>query len=214
MINVVSAPKPLGASNLNLLRKVPGQLSGQNLGGRFALPIEFDQGKYAAAFYQKGQQVMAMQQDQVIVGTEYATPGWQVWKYPGVAEKKKERGKVDKAATAEDKAGRPHEVTSQSKDGATFVLMFRPLELQRQVNRAYADLSREAMINEVRGDRPAVTSGDGILTNAMLKSVGERDIEADREFEESGAGRTAAIEENELPTGGGKARRTVTTVHR
>lgn len=222
MISVVNTPKAKLPARTDLLTVNKGYKSGQNYGGRFALPAEFDTAKFAAGFYQKGQQVLAMQQQQVVVGTAYTAAGWQVWKYPGVAEtnesssKKKKKSKGVDDITGENKAGRPHEVTSTGKDGATFVLMFRPIELQEQVNRAYGDLSLDQMVNEIRGDtlNPDAAGAGGMLTHKDLRQAGDRDVEADREFEEHGAGQSAAVLPSNLPTGSGRARRRETVVHR
>lgn len=224
MINVVQTPKAQSVARTDLLKINKGFRSGQNLGGKFALPAEFDASRFASSYVQKGPQVVAAMQDESILGTQYTAPGWQVWRFPGIPEKKissskkekKNKTSGDAVISGREKAGLTHEVTSSTKDGITYVLMFRPIEVQNQVNRAYADLSLSQMVTEIRGDSLAlpVEQSQGILTNRDLRQAGDRDIEADREFEENGGGRTAAIEPSLLPTGGGRARRRETAVHR
>lgn len=116
------------------------------VGGPFALPIEFDSDKFAAQFAPVGNATKALKGPQIVEGTQYTAEGWLTWKHPVT--------------------GKTHKVTERRKDGETFILLFRPMAIQRQVNQAYANLSRERMEMEVTGRSVAgspVTEDRGML---------------------------------------------------
>lgn len=142
-----------------------------NLGGKFALPIEFDSSVLSGGFYAEGQEALAMESPQPILGTAYTAPGWSVWKYPDTVAGTKQPHTY---------AGKPHRVAG-TKPGENFILMCRPLDVQQQVNSLYGELSTDMMVQEIRGETNLAQEGDpGILINSRL----EREIGKDREIEE------------------------------
>ena len=145
-----------------------------DLGGRFRLPQEFDSTKFAAAFYQEGQEALAMEADQQVTGTRYTATGWTVWKYP-------KHRMVGEEKEAHPMAGQPHKVAGTAKDTQGFVLMYRPLEVQNEVNAAYAEASREMLEMEIKGETTQLSDAEreSILTEANLKREAgiEQDIE-------------------------------------
>lgn len=135
-----SSSKPL-----NLLQSVQ-KMKAPVIGGPFALPVEFESDKYAAQFAPVGNATKALKGPQIVEGTQYTAEGWLTWKHPVT--------------------GKPHKVTERRKDGETFILLYRPQEIQKQVNQAYANLSRERMHMEVTGRTVAgnqVTDDPGML---------------------------------------------------
>lgn len=160
-------------------------LVGPNLGGKFALPAEFDTTKHASSLVLEGNEVLAMQVDQPVVGTPYVAEGWQVWKYP----------------EGHPQVGQPHKVTGV-KAGENYVLMFRPLEVQEQVNQAYGELSIQQMTAEVKGETlsvPGTEQDPGMLTEERLA----REIGAEKDRDEA-MGRSTAV--HGLPAGRRKIR--------
>lgn len=143
-------PATIEKSPFNLLRQSTnaGMLP---VGGRFALPECFDTRKQASAFIPQGNEATAMQADQPVLGTSLVAPGWSVWKYPDSYPDETLRGK-------------PHKVSSIEHDKPALVLMCRPLDVQKQVNEAYGELSRRAMISEIKGETLSVAAlpGGGI----------------------------------------------------
>lgn len=219
MLSIEQSPKQ--DPRFNLLTTRAGHASGENLGGKFALPPEFESHRYASAFVLEGQEVLARQAPQPVLGTELISDGWTVWKYPGKLEKteegkksKKNRGVPElKAGSEHPLAGQPHKVVGD-KLGENYVLMFRPIEIQRQVNLAYGETSRLATVAEVRGEtlQPLVNT-PGMLTSKQLTRE-ERDLEAEREFEEHGGGRTAVVGSEDMQQSGSfRTRRRETTLH-
>jgi hypothetical protein len=165
----------------SLLNRNDGLIGNSNLGGRYALPVEFDSNKYASAFYAEGNEAHAMQRDQPILGTALTAPGWKIWTYPArrrtgeLDEKGKLKLNSKNEPLSEDhpSAGEPHKVHSMEAKGQTLILMYRSLEVQQQVNEAYAQLSREITDAELSGETSAVLDPDdpnGILTAAQLAS--------------------------------------------
>lgn len=152
-----------------------GNDAGQNVGGRFSLPQGFDGEKFASAFVPEGNEVQAMQTDQPVIGTGYVSDGWQVWK---------------------NSTDQPHKVHDRDQNGPVYVLMFRPIEVQQQVNEAYGLLSIDQMTAEVRGDTIGGKPADdrGMLNEKRLASTHvDADLAADREAEEH-LGRSSVVQ--------------------
>lgn len=189
-----------------------------NLGGRFALPYEFDSQRFASAFVAEGNELQAMTLDQPVIGTGWVSDGWEVWKYPKFTNQQKidEDGDPVFASNAKKEkvpvyaehpqAGLPHKVPSTDRNGQTHVLMFRPIEIQNQVNEAYGLLSIDNMTNEVRGDTIAGMDRESkeaasMLTNQQLNIV-ERDIDSDAQFER-GLGKSTVVHTS-IPSNSGR----------
>lgn len=149
------------------------------VGGKLALPYEFDTNELAGQWSKKGADVDAARGPQPVVGTEYSARGWDIWKYPNeVPDGLDDNDKPEKKK--HDKAGQAHEVTLS--DG-TYVLLCRPKVVQDQVNEAYAEHSRQLMNLELSGTTIAGSAHDdsGMLGEQQLNAV-ERfgDMEAER----------------------------------
>lgn len=175
---------------LQSLQNVPGET---NLGGDFALPREFDQKRFASAFIPKGNAVTHAQGRQVLTGTNFTAQGWSIWKYPEQIPTGELNEKGKPVMEKHPKADERHEVTSRIKDGGTFVLMYRDKEVQREVNQAYANLSRERMNQEATGQTVAGAHTEedrGMLGKQRLPSEPE-----DEQYEPP-----VAVEEVSLPT--------------
>lgn len=191
-IVIDSAPKGTAAPG-NIrdpypLLKRNDSLQTTNLGGKYALPAEFESTKLAAGFYAEGQEALSMQQNQPVVGSAYIVEGWKVWKYPdevitGYDEKNKP------IMSKHPMAGQPHKVAG-TKPGENFVLMFRSADVQYQVNHVYGMVSIETMSREQRGETLSGPGANdpGMLTDLRLK----REIGAEREIEEA-QGRSTAV---------------------
>ncbi len=134
------------------IRTISSSERGPNA-GYFNLPPEFDAKKCAAHWAREGGEVAQRQQVQPILGTNYGSDGWEVWKYPD--SNKEMRGRI-------------HKVTLKT---GTYVLMFRPKSVQDNVNAICGNVSKRHLMNEQRG---ATLAGQpiqdpGILTNEQLK---------------------------------------------
>jgi hypothetical protein len=118
--------------------------------GMFNLPPTFDTQRYAAEWVLEDQ-VAFKQQRQTLPQTGYSADGWQVWK-----------------AETKDK---PTVVAGSGNK--KFVLMCRPLGVQKQVNALYGNVSKQLISREVRGETAAgeAVTDSGILTNDRLKSA-------------------------------------------
>jgi hypothetical protein len=136
-------------------------------GGQFALPAGFDSTKYASRWVLDGPSVEEAKQDEVLSFAGVKAAGWQVYK----VLKAPTEEEVEKAKK-ESKNLTPRTVPCLRAVGRnTYVLMFRPKELQKAVNQIYANQSR-AMVNaEVDGETSAANVSDdpGILTNADMR---------------------------------------------
>lgn len=195
----VGAPGPgaQGQDQFPLLYR-DDSLVNANLGGKFALPSEFDANKLAAGFYGEGQEARSMEARQPVVGSPYRADGWTVWKYPP----ERETGKLDKdrkpIMEKHPMAGQPHKVAG-AKAGENFVLMCRPADVQAQVNHVYGLVSIGLMTREIRGESLADDAGgrdSGMLPDTRLK----REIGAEREIEEA-TGRSTAVHTDLNPAG-------------
>jgi hypothetical protein len=180
MSAILLTKEPGGQSReYSALKNVPG-LAINQVGGKFITPAEFDTERFASAFYLEGQESRAMQADQQLLGIPLIAEGWQVWKYP-------------KFLTTSGKqvphplADQPHRVAGSSPD-ENYVLHFRSKDVQDQVNRAYADLSHDAMKAEILGETASGENTEGLITERYLK----QHLGVDREVEES-AGHSTAV---------------------
>lgn len=137
------------------LQQLQTMAGDSRLGGDYALPVEFNSKKFASAFVAKGNEVDAMKNRQVLLNTNYTADGWKVWKYPDTIP----TGKLDEQNKPifkpHPRAGKMHIVTSRVKGGGKYVLMYRDAGVQREVNQAYANLSRDNMEMEVTGQTVA-----------------------------------------------------------
>lgn len=180
MINFQKLPKD--AVTLNHL--LPAGPESNRGGGPCELPFEFDSKRFASAYHPKGAGVNAARGVQNILGTQYSAPGWQVWTYPkergtGIMDEKTGDEKMEKHPMA----GQPHEVTlaGGKESGGTYVLMFRPIEIQDQVNLVCALRSREMMEADLRGVTVGGNTPDtGLVTEQVLRkqmgTEGEPDL--------------------------------------
>lgn len=185
---------------LNLLRSSTNQNG--NVGGRFALPPEFDSKRFASSFAVEGNEAEAMMEDQQVIGTGWVSDGWRPWKFPANKLKptRDEDGEVKKDEKGKSildphpNAGKVHKVKSLEREGPTYVLMCRPIEVQNQVNEAYGLVSIDNMAAEARGDTIAgdsPTKDPGML-GAQRLGV-DREVDADRQMEET-IGRSAVVQ--------------------
>jgi hypothetical protein len=187
------------ADIFDLLKRLPGE-AGQNIGGQWAVPAEFDTGRFASAFYKEGQESLRMQQDQPVVGTNLMAPGWKVWTYP--ENKVNSEGKKDKEGkpikpVSHELAGKAHKVVGDKPD-EFYLLHYRDIDVQNQVNLAYAKLSHENVRAELLGQTAyAADPNDptGLVTEQFLR----KELGVDREVEE-GYGRPTAVH-GALPSG-------------
>lgn len=132
----------------------------RNLAGhRFALPHNFPASKLASRWVEDGPEVAEARQDQVLAFANVRARGWQVWENPDA-----EKGSKDKYV---------RRVVGKK----TFILMFRPKELQNAVGRIYAAESRSFTNAELRGETNRVNDNNdpGILTNQDLRTFSRED---------------------------------------
>lgn len=125
--------------------------------GVFQLPPEFDKLKYAAEWVKRGAAVDSKKLPQPILGTNHGSEGWTVFTFP-----KDHR-----------LAGRPAEVPT-AKDGV-YILMMRPLSVQKDVNAIYGNISKQHLVHQQSGEFIAdpVTGGNnsdrGMLSDARIR---------------------------------------------
>lgn len=121
--------------------------------GFFNLPPQFDVKKYAAHWERKGAAVDQRKQVQPIMGTNLGADGWEVWKYPEGHELK----------------GRPAEVALKS---GAYILMFRPRDVQDNVNAICGNVSKQHLIREQGGltvaGQPRENVDPGMLTDPQI----------------------------------------------
>lgn len=129
--------------------------------GPMSLPPTFKTAESAAKWAKEGNEVIFYQQPQILQGTQYTAPGWEVWK---------------------DDKGQPYKVTLPS---GTYVLMFRSRDIQDAVHQAYANLSRERMIAEATGET-LEKDGPGMLSHKQLnKDTPDPEVDAIARFAKS-----------------------------
>lgn len=123
--------------------------------GIFSLPAEFDRTKFAAQWVQKGHDVARKQQREHLIGTPNVTAdGWTVWKQPG--------------------KNTPYIATTSK---AEWILMCRPVEIQRNVNAAYGNVGKQRMIKEKLTSATAASEqqATGMLSDDRLTQAGYRE---------------------------------------
>jgi hypothetical protein len=131
-----------------LVERPNADLTGQGL---FALPSGFDSVTYASSYHEEGHAVSQAQQSQPLAGLPFSSPGWAVWQ-------------------GDDK--KPHKVLSGGKN---YILMFRPMSIQNEVNEAYAMVSRDRVTNDDEVAKAAAAQyqqpEDKILTEKDLDKI-------------------------------------------
>lgn len=205
--------QPTAGKNFSMLR--PSNANFQSAGGRFSLPPEFDTIRFASAYHPEGNEAAAMRMPQPVVGTGWEADGWEIWKYPSHTDQQKVDEDGDLVFDKDKKpifiehpsAGEPHRVSSLERGGPTYVLMFRPIEVQNQVNEAYGLLSIDNMVAEARGDTiaghdPNDKEAQSMLSTKALNRVEGAIVEADREYEER-LGRSTVVQSS-IPANSGR----------
>lgn len=139
----------------------PGGGNGYRATGIFALPPEFDQKTLKGGFFEEGNEAAQMEADQPVIGTHFTHQGWKVWKFPDIipGSEKEEDGKKSKGER-HPKAGQPYKVRTSGKDGKTYVCMYLPLAVSSEVERAYAQISREKLQDSIDGDNLVVNNDE------------------------------------------------------
>lgn len=125
-----------------------------NNAGIFTLPQTFDEKQNAAKWVKEGASVDRARQREYLVGTNYTADGWEPFR---------QDGEIVKVSTASGK----------------YVLMFRPRDIQDEVNRAYANVSRQRIGRETTGETIAGSAPDdgGMLTVKDLQSLQNLDVD-------------------------------------
>lgn len=145
---------------------------------RFSLPPGFEGHKYASSWVEDGPAVREAMQPETIEHANVRADGWQVYK----CLEEKKISVMDDDLSDDKKSKTPPKLVPYTRvvGKKVFVLMFRPKKLQQALNKIYADVSRDLVNQEVKGETAAAnTDGDpGILTNADLRKAGAFDEEA------------------------------------
>lgn len=137
-------------------------------GGAFANPPSCDTTKFSYRWAEEGPQVEEAEQPEFLAFAGVKAKGWAIHKIT-------EKGKK----TEDGKNAAPLLIPYKRVVGKKkYVLMQRPLELQRAINKIYANQSRARVNDEVNGEVPA---DPGVLTNADL-----RKIDGGRQSEDAG----------------------------
>jgi hypothetical protein len=110
--------------------------------GLFNLPPEFDRKKYAAEWVESGQVEMKRQR-QVLQQAGVTADGWEVWKANPEAEP----------------------TIVHASGNKKFVLMCRDINVQRQVNAIFGNVSKSILAREIKGETVA---GEGLQDPGML----------------------------------------------
>lgn len=166
-------------SKLHLLKK-GGDVMRQQGSGLLTPPADFDLSRFAAKWAKEGNEVAVAMQEQRVQGTEYTAPGWQPWK---------------------DKDGKQYRV---SLGDGSYILMFRPKEIQQAVQEAYGELSRKRLIAEGIGETVGgATPQKWLVTNQDLNKQEGRDPEV-----EALSKSQSTVVNPSLPTSGGQINRT------
>lgn len=118
--------------------------------GIFNLPPDFPATDYASEWVEDSQ-VIFKQQRQSIPGSNMSADGWAVYKQNGKS------------------------VKTVSGKGKTYILMFRPRQLQADVNALCGNVSKKRIQREVKGETMAGESvvDSGMLPESRLKGSGE-----------------------------------------
>lgn len=134
--------------------------------GFFTLPVEFNSRHHAAQWVKKGPAVDRAQQVQPIIGTQFGSDGWSVWKYPEGHKLK----------------GRPAEVTLAS---GQYILMFRPIGVQQASNAIYGNVSKRHLIKEQAGHTiggqpitdPGILNDERLTMGTGIREFGEESFQ-------------------------------------
>lgn len=153
---------------LSLLRREAHVVDGSGAGA-LSTPAEFDNARFAAAWYKEGSEVLQAQGRQFLTGTNYSAEGWAVWKFPNEIEVPSEKEGEKPKKEKHPMAGQPHKVPLT---GGIYMLMFRPAEVQHAVNVAYGRVSRDRIKRELQGESVAGSArANGMLTDRELTRV-------------------------------------------
>mgnify|MGYP007080184336 CR=1 FL=1 len=133
-------------------------------GSRFSLPATFDSKKFASKWVEDGPEIEEARQPQVIADARVQAAGWEVFKTLNLEAAKNDSGEDAKKSPKLIPVVR---VVGKRK----FVLMFRPLQLQRAVNQIYSNQSRDRVNREIVGESKVVGDDPGVLTNQDLQRV-------------------------------------------
>lgn len=136
----------------------PNQAIRNLAGNKFNLPPDFESDKWASKWVENGPEVQEAAQPVYLQHANATATGWSIWK-------------------GEDK--KPCERTVGKRK---YILLCRPLELQRAVNTIYGSQSRALANGELKGEtNHANPAGDpGMLTNADLRALNRKDgVEGD-----------------------------------
>lgn len=139
------------------LSKATGPANSNRLRGRLDMPSDFDSKRYVGRWVKKGPDVTKAQEKQAIPGSKGSlmAAGWAPWKHPVTKQN--------------------HTRTLSS---GVYILMFRPLALQKIIQASNGNLSKERMMNEASGRTVAgQLSGDpGILpTDRLVPMLGQEE---------------------------------------
>lgn len=120
--------------------------------GIFQLPPDFDRTKFAAEWVEQ-ENVPVKQQRNLMPQVGVTVPGLTVWK-------------------GDDGKGKPH-VVNAAGGKKKFVLMCRPLKVQKAMNALYGNVTKRMINREVRGETAAGEGiqDPGILTEQTLRQV-------------------------------------------
>lgn len=122
--------------------------------GQLQLPPEFDKTKLAGKWEKDGPHVLKAQQNEIIASARVQAKGWTVWL---------------------DSAKKPCKRTLGS---GTFILMYRPRQLQDAVNALHGNTSRMRLSDEVLGSTiqgQDPQAAEGLLNHTQLSERGLRE---------------------------------------
>lgn len=134
------------------LSQATGPQNFNRMRGRLDLPAEFDNRRYAAKWVKKGPDVSKARESQLIPGSNgtLSAQGWEPWKHP--------------------KTKQSH---TRTLGVGVYVLMCRPLALQKVVQGMAGNVSKTRMLNEANGKTIAGVqlNDSGVLTSESLDPV-------------------------------------------
>lgn len=180
-------PEVEGLSTLTTAQTSNGQI-----GDKFSTPPSFDKKKFASRWVIDGPEVQEAQQDEVLSYANARAQGWAVYQQDmsyTVDEQIRldEFSKKEKLSTEEQKEKRQIENNRKKLPYKrivgkhAFILMFRPINLQKAVNQCYAAESRARVNLEITGETNSANEGadPGVLSNADLRKFGKLTGEQD-----------------------------------
>lgn len=134
------------------LSRAVGPQNFNQLRGRLDLPAAFDNKRFAAKWVKKGPDVTKARESSLIAGSKgtLTAAGWEVWKDP----------KTKQAHT-------------RTLGNGVYVLLHRPMALQRVIQRMAGNVSKDRMVNEANGKTiaGAQLQDGGILPSERLNGV-------------------------------------------